>query len=47
MKRVICLFSLVVLLFVGSVAVYADPYGLPSDQKSNILAPNPPTANFE
>lgn len=41
MKRVVCMLSLVALLFVGSVSVFADPYGLPVGQKSQGI-PNPP-----
>ncbi|MCK4259244.1 MAG: hypothetical protein KAX49_09705 [Halanaerobiales bacterium] len=45
MKRVVCILSLVALLFVGSVAVFADPH--PVGGTTNISIPYPPIVTTE
>ncbi len=40
MKRVVCILSLVALLFVGSGAVFADPHTVPDTESCSINLPN-------
>ncbi|MCK4261197.1 MAG: hypothetical protein KAX49_19640 [Halanaerobiales bacterium] len=39
MKRVVCILSLVVFLFLGSVAVFADPHAVPGTDACSISDP--------
>lgn len=36
MKRIACILSLILFLFLGTISVFADPHGLPSDRQRAI-----------
>ncbi len=41
MKRVFCILSLVAFLFMGSVAVFADPHAVPGEEACSVSIPIP------
>ncbi|MCK4259626.1 MAG: hypothetical protein KAX49_11650 [Halanaerobiales bacterium] len=45
MKRVVCILSLVALLFVGSMVVFADPYAVPDIDSVSLV--NPPVVTVD